>query len=112
SFFELRAQFFQSNVGRICIAAIAEAVLFMAQYTVERCRGVVEVRGCQIDWRSGRHRNTLFSFAVAGVYDLRFKSHFRFQRTPSLVSSSTTPASCNPARIASARAKSRAFLAC
>ena len=63
-----------------------------------------------MDRRGRRNAVGPFAFTIAGMHNLGFELHFRFQRTPSLVSSITMPFSCSSARISSERLKLRALL--
>ncbi len=108
-------EFLQRFVRRIAVTGIAGPRHFIREHAVEIGRVLVEITRRSVDGRG--HRHPLLAalgagpFAVAGVDGACIEFHLRFQRMPSFVSSRMMFFSRSCARIWSARAKSRAFLA-
>src|SRR5262249_26880962 len=108
--FKLAQQFLQRYTRGIVVTRIGRTLLLLREDPVEVLHGVVDIAGSRVDRRGGR--DEVAGLAPVGPMDgFAFEFHCRFQRTPSLVSSRSTPAEASCARTSSARAKLRAFLA-
>src|SRR5207237_698416 len=95
------------------ITRVAVAGDFAAENPVQLFQLVVGERRRGVDrGRGGDCRTRLLPVTRMHGFGVNLHGYFLFQRTPSLVSSRTTPWSNNSWRMRSAPAKSFAFLAC
>src|SRR4029077_4515621 len=111
SAFQFLNQVFERAASRVIVTAVGLTLFLQREYAVQLLPRIVGVARRRIN-RSGDRDEIAGPLApVAAVDGFAFDFHDRFQRTPSLVSSSMTPWAASWLRIASERPKSRDLLA-